>query len=162
MKAIVLVSFVLAVLAPMSAQSASGMAAMQYYVGSWSCTGGMVGDPTHATSTYTMENGILRQSVSVSPTAKMKQPYYITFAMSYDAKHQRYVQTSVDAFGGWTVSSAKPFTGNTEHWTDTASDSGKLGWGDAVRVNQNTNTYTGYASMTSKAPNFKVTCTRNS
>ncbi len=162
MKPIVLISFILAALAPMGAQSASGMAAMQYYVGSWSCTGGMIGDPTHATSTYAMDNGILRQFVSVAPTAKMKEPYYVAFAISYDAKHQRYLQTTLDGLGGWSVSSAKAFTGNTEHWTDVKSDSGKLGWGEAVRVNQNTSTYTGYPSMTSKTPTFKVTCTRNS
>lgn len=162
MKTIVLF-VVLAVAAPMSAQSASGMAAMQYYVGSWSCTGGMTSDPpTHASVTYTMDNGILRQWVAVAPSGKMTQPYYIAFALSYDAKHQRYSQTGLDSLGSWWASSAKPFTGNTEHWTDTASSSGKLGWGESVRVNQNTNTYTGYESMASKTPNFKVTCTRNS
>lgn len=90
-----------------------------------------------------MDNGILRQWVSVAPTAKMKQPFYITFAVSYDAKHKRYLQTALNGLGGWTVSYAKPFMGNTERWTDAASDSGKLGWGEAVRVNQNTTTYTG-------------------
>jgi hypothetical protein len=163
MKTIVLFAFVLAAAAPMSAQSASGMAAMQYYVGSWSCTGAMTGQPSfHATATFTLDNGILRQWVSVPPFGKMKQAYYLTFAASYDPKHQRYLQTSLDNLGGWTTSSAKPFTGNTEHWTDTASSDPKLGWGETVRVDQNTYTYSGYASMSSKTPNFKVTCTRNS
>lgn len=162
MRTIALISFVLASLVPMSAQSASGMAAMQYYVGSWSCTGGMVGDPSHASVTFTMDNGILRQFVSVSPTTKMPQPYYVTFTLAYDAQHQRYTQTTLDSFGHWSVSYAKAFTGNTEHWTDTASDSGKLGWGEGVRVNQNTITYAGYETMASKTPNFKVTCARNS
>jgi hypothetical protein len=162
MKAIVLFAFVLTAVAPMSAQSASGMAAMQYYVGSWSCSGGMINDPTHADVTYTLENGILREWVSVAPTAKMKQPFYIAFEMSYDAKHQRYTETGLNYLGGWTASYAKPFIGNTERWTDTASSDGKLGWGEAVRVDQNTSTFTGYPSMTSKTPDFKVTCKRNS
>jgi len=162
MKNIVLFAFVLAAIAPMSAQSASGMAAMQYFVGSWSCHGGMMNDPSHASVTYTMDNGILRQWVSVAPTAKMKQPYYIAFETSYDAKHQRYSQTALDYLGGWSISYAKPFTGNTERWTDAASSDGKLGWGEGVRVNQNETTYTGYPSMTAKSPDFKVTCTRNS
>jgi hypothetical protein len=162
MKFTFLFAFVLAAIAPMSAQSASGMAAMQYYVGSWSCTGGMIDDPTHASVTYTMDNGILHQWVSVAPTAKMKQPFYIAFEMSWDAKHQRYSETALNYLGGWYVSYAKPFMGNTEHWTDAAASDGKLGWGEAVRVDQNTSTYTGYASMTSKSPDFKVSCTRNS
>jgi hypothetical protein len=139
------------------------MAAMQYYVGSWSCSGSMVGEaPFHATATFTMDNGILRQWVSVPPFGKMTQAYYLTFALSYDSKHQRYSQTSLDNLGSWTTSSAKPFTGNTEHWTDTASSDPKLGWGEIVRVSQNAYTYTGYGSMTAKAPNFKVSCTRSS
>jgi hypothetical protein len=42
----------------------------------------MINDRTHANVTYTMENGILRQWVSVAPTPKMKQPFYIAFEMS--------------------------------------------------------------------------------
>jgi len=56
----------------------------------------------------------------------------------------------IDGLGHWAASYAKPFTVNTEYWTVTASDSGKLGWGVGVRVNQNTNPHSGYPSMTSK------------
>lgn len=163
MRIIALTAFVLGAVLPIAAQSASGMAAMQYYVGSWTCHGGMTADPpTKATSTYTMDGNVLRQWVVVAAGGKMTQPYYVAFALSYDAKNHRYSQAGVDNMGNWWVSYAPPFTGNAEHWTDTASSSGKLGWGQGVRVDQNTSTYTGYETKTSTKPNFKVTCTRNS
>jgi hypothetical protein len=101
----------------------------------------MLGDPTHAIVTYTLENGFLRRWVSVAPSAKMKQPYYVTFAVSYDTTHQRYSQTMIDGLGHWSVSCASRLRGTT------ASSGGA---------------YAGYASMTSKSPDSKVTCTRNS
>ena len=55
------------VAAPAGAQMMSGtssMSGMQYYVGTWSCMAGSVGQPqSKATATFTMESGLLRQYV---------------------------------------------------------------------------------------------------
>ncbi|MBV8531154.1 MAG: hypothetical protein JO104_07530, partial [Candidatus Eremiobacteraeota bacterium] len=55
------------------------MAAMQYYVGAWTCTGGPVGQkPTTANLTYTLDDNVLRQWVNVSPQGKMTKPYVLS------------------------------------------------------------------------------------
>ena len=42
---------------PAIAQDSSGMAAMQYYVGTWACAA--VGEPdSNSTATYTITNGV--------------------------------------------------------------------------------------------------------
>ena len=140
-----------------------GMAAMQYYVGAWSCTAGNVGQPlVKATATFTIDSGLMHQSVVVPAQGKMTKPYVLSIATSYDAKNGRYVETQLDNMGGWSVSSAKPWTGNTEQWTDQSSSTGKLGHGQTVRTNHNSFAFMGYHSMTSMKPNFKGTCTRSS
>ncbi len=159
-------AFALAVLAaiasaPIAAQSATGMAAMQYYVGNWTCAGGTPGQPpSKATLTYTLEGDVLRQWVVVAAQGKMTSPYMLSIAITYDSKNGRYVQTGLDNTASWWISYAKPWSGSTEMWADHANSTGKLGHGTAVRA-QNSYTYTGYETMTATKPNFKITCTRS-
>jgi hypothetical protein len=153
---------VLACAAP--AAAAPGMAAMQYYVGSWTCTGGPVGaPPLNATTTYTLDSGLMHQWVTVprQRQGKMTKPYVISFATTYDAKKRQYVQTSLDSDGAWGVSVAKLWTGNTEQWTDSATSDGKLGHGTGFRTSANAYVYTGYPTATSTKPNFRVSCKRS-
>ncbi len=160
----ILTAFFLAigVAAPAAAQPPAGMAAMQYYVGTWSCVAGNVGQPSvKATATFTMDSGLMREWVVVPAQGKMTKPYVINIATSYDAKNGRYAETQIDNLAGWSVSFAKPWTGNTEHWTDQAN-SGKLGHGQTVRTNQNSFAFMSYPTVTSTKPNFKGTCTRSS
>jgi hypothetical protein len=151
------------VVAPAAAQSTGGMAAMQYYVGTWSCMAGNVGQPpSKATATYTIDSGLMREWVVVPAQGKMTKPYMLSIATSYDAKKGRYVDTQVDNLAGWTVSFAPPWTGNTEQWTDQASSTGKLGHGQTVRTNRNSFSFVGYPTITATKPDFKGTCTRSS
>jgi hypothetical protein len=116
MRFLVLFTFILATAAPGAAQTPSGMAAMQYYVGTWACMA--AGDPdSKATATYAIENGVMRDWVVVPPQGKMTEPYQLAIVTTFDAKNNRYVQTSLDNQATWAVSSAKAFTGNTEIWT---------------------------------------------
>ena len=49
------------------ARSATGMEAMKYYVGTWSCTGGRIGkQPFHFTLRYAMNGGILQSWLSAN------------------------------------------------------------------------------------------------
>jgi hypothetical protein len=162
-KVLVLCAFVVAFAAPAAAQPAAGMGAMQYYVGTWACLGGPVGvPPQKATLTYTIDSAVLRQWVAVPAQGKMKTPYAVSFDTTYDAKKGRYVSTSLDNLAAWSVSVAKPWTGSTERWTDIATNDGKLGHGTVVRTDENDFVYTGYPTVTSTKPNFKVTCKRSS
>lgn len=82
--AIIAGAFILTVTLP--ARSATGMAAMQYYVGTWSCNGGVVGKPPgHATLKYTMNGNVLQQWIQAP------KGYVQSAATSYDSKNDRYV-----------------------------------------------------------------------
>jgi hypothetical protein len=163
MRFLALFAFVAAAVTPAGAQTPGGMAAMQYYVGAWACTaGGAPGEaPSNATATYVIENGILRDSVVVPPQGKMTAPYQLTILTTFDAKNNRYVQTQLDNQPSWSVSFAKPFTGNTEEWVDNVTADGKLGHVEVVRTDQNTFTIDGYSTMSQAKPDFNVTCHRS-
>jgi hypothetical protein len=148
--------------APANAQTTTGMGAMQYYVGTWSCVAAQTGQPTvNATATYVADSGVLRSWVVVPVQGQMKGPYALSSTTTYDAQNSRYVQTSLDNGASWDVSTAKPWTGTTEQWAD-LSTSGKPGRAEVVRTDSNTFTLSGYETPTSPAPNFKVTCKRSS
>lgn len=158
-----LIVLALALAAPAAAQPATGMAAMQYYVGTWSCQAGPPGSPpSTATATFTLDSGILRQWVVVPPQGKMTTAYVISFATTYDAKNGRYVETEIDNQGGWSISYATPWTGNTEQWIDQATMDGKPGHGQTVRTDQNSFSFTGYPTTTSMQPDFQGSCNRSS
>jgi hypothetical protein len=147
---------------PAAAQTTSGMDAMQYYVGKWSCQAGTVGQPaSNAMATYTLDNGVLRGWVNVPPQGRMTQPFVLNIAIAYDTKKNRYVQTQLDNLGNWTTSFAAPWTGNTEQWADNATADGKLGRSETVRTNQNAFSFSGYSSATLAQPDFKGSCTRS-
>jgi hypothetical protein len=149
--------------APALAQGTAGMGAMQYYVGTWSCQAGPVGQPSsNATTTFTLDSGVLRQWVLVPAQGKMTNPYVLSIVTTYDAKNGRYVEATLDNQAQWSISFAKPWTGNTEEWTDNATSTGKLGRGETIRTDNNTFSFSGYDTMTSTTASFKGTCTRSS
>src|ERR1700729_162821 len=95
-------AFAVIVAAPNSVQAASGAAALQYYVGTWSCQAGAIGKPaSKSTVIYSFDSGLLREWVDVPPQGKMATPYLNSIATSYDAKKGRYVQTGTDNEGFW-------------------------------------------------------------
>ena len=147
--------------AQMTGSSASGMDAMQYYVGSWSCMAGEVGQPPQkASATYTLDSGVLHEMVNVPAQGTMKTPYVASSAETYDAKKHRYVETWLGNDAGWSVSNMGSISGNTEHWADQANSTGKLGRTMTVRTSQNRFDFTGYPTVTSTKANFKGYCTR--
>lgn len=136
---------------------------MQYYVGTWSCQAGPIGSTaSKSTATYSLDSGVLRESVDVPAQGKMTKPYVISIATTYDAKKGEYVQTGLDNQANWWVSFAKPWTGNTEQWADHSNSDNKLGRGQTVRSDRNTFSFTSYPTLTATKPNFKGTCNRSS
>ncbi len=162
-KTLTLFAFIVAVAAPAGAQPMTGMEAMQYYVGTWSCMAGPPGvPPSKATATYTIDSGVLREWVVVPPQGKMTTPYVVSIATTYDPKKSQYVQTGLDSEAGWWVSAAQPWSGNTEQWTDQSTHNGKLGHAQTVRTNENSFTFTSYPTMTAAQPDLQGTCNRSS
>ena len=161
MKFLAITALLAAAIAPSAAQSATGMAAMQYYVGSWSCTGASAGKaPSKATLTYSMDDNVLRMWVVVPKQGKMTKEYASQVATVYDAKAGQYVQTGLDTDASWSVTTAKPWSGNTEVWYDRETKDGKLGRGETIRTSQNSFSFKSYPSATSTKASFSGTCTR--
>lgn len=137
------------------------MSDLQYYVGTWTCQAGVSGKPpSNATATYTLDNGVLRQWVSVPVQSGMKRGYYLSSATTYDAKKGMFVQSNLDSDAAWSIDYAKPWTENTEQWADHVSST-KLEHSTVTRTNQNSFSFLGYSSLTSTTPTFKGSCTRS-
>lgn len=148
--------------AQMTGASSGGMDAMKYYVGSWSCMAGNVGEkPVPATTTYTMEPGMLRQIVNVPPTGKMKEPYIGSASVVWDSKKHEYIQSWLGNGADASVSTTKALTGNTEQWVEVYDSSGKLGRTKIVRTSNDRMDWDSYETMSSQKPYFKGYCTRS-
>lgn len=147
---------------PAAAESASGASALQYYVGTWSCTGQATGQPpVRATLTYTMDSGVLHGTIDAPMMGKMKKPYVSSDSTTYDAKNNRYLVAGASNdpaawTGMWTLS------GNVETGRDLYVASGKLGRSQTVRNSGRMYTYTAYNTVASTKPNFRATCRKNS
>ena len=162
-KTLTLLAFAVIVVAPNGVRAASGAAALQYYVGTWSCQAGAIGKPVvKSTVVYTFKSGLLHEWVDVPPQGKMATPYLNSIAMSYDAAKGRYVQTGSDNQGFWWVSYAEPWTGNTEQWTNLASSDNNIRRYTWVRTNRNAFSFTEYPSRTAAKPDFRGSCSRSS
>jgi hypothetical protein len=160
-KTVGLLIFAVIVAAPNNVQAASGAAALQYYVGTWSCRAGAIGKvASKSTAIYTFDSGLLHEWVDVPLQGKMTTPYLNSIATSYDAIKRRYVQTGMDNEGFWWVSFAQPWTGNTEQWVNHASSDNVTRHYTWVRTNRNSFSFTEYPSPTATKPDFKGTCSR--
>jgi hypothetical protein len=133
-------------------RSATGMAAMQYYVGTWSCTGGAVGKPPgHASLKYTMNGDVLQAWVQAP------KGYVESSSTTYDSKNDRYVDAGVANDSTWYVT-YRTISGNMETSVDHATADGKLGHGTTVRAGSANFTYTGYPTVSGGKADFKATC----
>ena len=159
-------AFVAAAL-PAGAQMMSGSGAMDpgnfhYYVGTWACMAGNVGQrPMNATATFTMDAGLLREHVNVAAMGKMKYAYTLEIAQTFDPKHHRMVATGLGNDGGYWVSYAKPWTEHTEEWVDAFNRDG-LGRSETVRESQNRFSFMDWDKTMGGKVVFKGYCTRSS
>jgi hypothetical protein len=146
---------------PAKAQSATGMAAMQYYVGKWSCLTGFVGRATHKTGeTYTIESGIMREVYLTPVQGSMRKSYSLNLLTAYDSKNRRYVAADLDDGGDWTIADIT-LNGNMEQWTYRFDNTGKItGRGAVIRSDHNHFTFTSYPTLTATKPDFKEVCAR--
>lgn len=122
---------------------ATGMDAMRYYVGTWTCKGapqtdkGFSGDVSTGTATYTLQSGTLHERLLIPAKGDQMKPYTLNVTTTYDAAKERYVSASVDSNENWSVMYAPPIrAGKFERWTDHQTSSGKQGRKDVIRYNQ--------------------------
>ena len=134
------------------ARSATGIAAIEYKEGTWSCTGGTIGkQPFHFTVTYT-KNGDFLQIWFRWPKG-----YVESGSITYDSKNHRYVRADVVSDGSWFVAYAT-INGSTETSVDQANNEGKLGRLVTVRNSSTSITSTGYTAVSGGKPFLKATC----
>ena len=145
--------------APVAAQPSSGMAALRYYVGNWTCVAKAMGEPAStSTLTGTLDGGVLRMWVWQPAQGKMRSPYGLSMVDTYDAKMRRYVSVANDSTSGWSVGYGT-IAGMTERWIDQANAGGPMRRSETMR-RPNSFTVTAYPSRTATRSDFKVTCTR--
>jgi hypothetical protein len=144
------------------AQAATGMAAMQYYVGTWSCLTGSVGRTTYKTvEIYTIESGIMREVYLTPVQGSMKKPYALNLLTAYDSKNERYVAAYLDDGGDWTIADIT-LNGNVEQWAYRFDNTGKItGRGTVIRSDHNHFTFTSYPTLAATKPDFKEVCERS-
>jgi len=139
----------------------TGMEAMTYFVGTWTCKATPAGIPALDVSVkFTMDSGILREWDEVWLPGQ-SVPITISKSISYDARNGRWVQVQVDREGAWIVSTLKPWTGNTEEWLDEASSDGKLGRTETIRTSANEFGFRGYSNPANTKPQLDGTCKRS-
>jgi len=124
------------------------LSAMNYFIGSWNCTGGPVGPPPgKATILYEVETGnIIQESIDVAPAGKSPGIHYLT-AYSYDAKKHRIYAAGVDAMGGWGVSWTAGWKGDVLAWTDVVTSDGDLGRGTITKAGATAYNILAYAKV---------------
>jgi hypothetical protein len=152
-----------------SAQQATGMDAMRYYVGSWTCKGapveekGFSGTVSDGTATFILQNGTLHERLVIPPKDNQTKTYTLNVTTTYNAAKHRYVSASVDSNENWSVMYAPPFEGGgkLEHWTDHQTSGGDLGRKDVVRYSQNMFAAMSFPSLDRGArPDFRSFCHR--
>ena len=114
-----------------------------------------------ATLTYTMDSGILHQTIDAPMQGKMKKAYMSSSSTTYDAKNARFISAGVSNDPG-AYTSMWTLAGNVETGRDLWTSDGKPGHSKTVRNSSSMFTYTGYPSMTASKPNFEATCRRSS
>ncbi|MGP8100016.1 MAG: hypothetical protein ACLQHL_04490 [Candidatus Cybelea sp.] len=136
------------------ARSATGMEAMKYYVGTWSCTGGPIGkQPFHFRLRYAMNGGILQSWLSANG-------YVQSGSLTYDSKNDRYINAAVANDGTWFVAYAT-ISGTAESSIDHVTSEGKLGRLIIVRTSNTSFASTGYPAVSDGKAFFKATCRKS-
>lgn len=137
--------------ATLPSRSATGMDAMQYYVGTWSCIGGTIGKQSfHFMATYAMSGNILRSWISANG-------YVQSSSITYDSKNRRYVDAAVVNDGTWFVA-YRTIGGRTDTSIDHATSDGKLGRLVIVHPSSTNFASTGYSAVSGGKVLFKATC----
>jgi hypothetical protein len=148
---LVLIAASLTLTVALPVRSATGMEAMQYYVGTWSCTGGIIGKrPFHFTVRYAMNGGVLRSWLS-------SNGYIQSSSLTYDSKNHRYINAAVANDGTWFVAYAT-ISGTTEISIDHVTSEGKLGRLIIVRTSNTRFASTGYPSVSDGKAFLKANC----
>ena len=137
------------------ARSATGIAAMQYYVGTWSCIGGVTDkQPFHFTVKYTMNAAILQTWVQAS------SGYVQSGSLRYDSKNRRFVEVAVASDDTWFVA-YRTMSGNTETSVDHVTSDGQLGRLVTERTSSTSYTAATYPGFSGGKALFRWTCRRS-
>jgi hypothetical protein len=113
------------------------LSSMSFYLGTWACHATVRGSARPDTSTNTMDlDGRWLKTHDVAPPFdKFRTRAIITDTWTtYNGITHRWVQTSVDNFGGYGISTAPGWVGNKITWTVVLSNDGSTGSDTTTKV----------------------------
>jgi hypothetical protein len=157
----ILASFIFAFVAlPVRATAINPMAALAFYVGTWSCSDGLIGRPTHeGTWTFAMRGGIMYELILIPTQGDLSSPSISNATFAFDTKDNHYVETEMDNTAAWYVSVAKPPWKDTIRWRDVASWTRLAHW-EMSRIDGDHFIVESFPAATATKPNYRAVCKR--
>jgi hypothetical protein len=131
------------------------LSAMSYFAGTWTCHQILRGKDRPDTSTSTMVlNDRWIKTTDVAPPfdAYRTAPVNTTIYTTYDALVKRYVQMTIDDFGGYTLAYSPGWSGNTLVWTDKSAPNGAVTITTNTKVSDSEYTWNSKGTMASGKP----------
>jgi hypothetical protein len=148
------------------------LASLDFFVGTWTCTGKAFANPMgpeHATTATvhaarSVGNAWLHINYDENKTKANATPFHVGVYMGYDAAAKKFVQGCVDSFGGYCTQSSSGWDGDKLVFEGTAKGSGAdMGVRDTfVKKGANELTHAGEMQGADKkwAPTDEESCKR--
>jgi hypothetical protein len=145
---------------PVRAATVNPMLPFAFYVGTWSCSDGVIGGPTHeGTWTFTMRGDLMYELILIPKQGNLSSPSVTNATFAFDTKNNRYVETEMDDTAAWYVSIAKPGWNNTISWRDISSWKQPAHW-EMSRIDSDHFMVEAFPTATATKPNYRGVCKR--
>jgi hypothetical protein len=148
------------VASPVRAAAVDPMLPLAFYIGTWSCSDGLIGHPTHqGTWTFAMRGGLMYELILIPKQGDLSSTAVTNATFAFDTKNNRYVETEMDNTAAWYVSIAKPGWKNTIGWTDISSWTQPAHW-EMSRIDGNHFMVEAFPTATATKPDYRGVCKR--
>ena len=130
------------------------------YVGSWSCTEKVGGEPARVSVfRFTMDHELLRETIVTPGSAMKPQGESTSAAFGFDAKADRYVEIEMISGGHWYASRATTPGDGVFHWADVATSETSSRW-DMTLPQRAAFDIQSFSRPQDKTPSYRASCKR--
>lgn len=141
--------------------AAAGLAALEFYLGSWSCAvSARSGAPFRADVTFARDGAQMIRTAVTVPARPGHAAFSESQLTTWEANRGVFVQVSLGSDASWSVSEAAPWSGNVETWRDVATDDGTLRREELERVSRDRYVVRNYAALDVQAAAVTSDCRR--